>query len=62
MTEWQTTLNSILSVDAGVASNLTLPDEISASNVASSAVPIWISPNSVIYAVVPSCTNNISEV
>jgi hypothetical protein len=50
---WHTTLNAIVSVEAGVARSLTFPDDISASNVASTALPVWISPNSVIFAVVP---------
>ena len=47
------------SADAGVASNLTLPEEISASKVAS-ALPVNIVPYSVIDGVVPSWIIRIS--
>jgi hypothetical protein len=50
---WQITLNSIESVEAGVARRRTLPEDISASKVAS-ALPVNIVPYSVIDGVVPS--------
>lgn len=50
----RTTLNVILSVDAGVARSRTFPLEISASIVASAALPVNTVPYSVIAGVVPS--------
>ena len=62
MIECETTLNTIESVDEGVANNLKLLELISQSNVASTAAPVKIVPNSVIFAVVPSCNANNSVV
>ena len=62
MIECETTLNTIESVDDGVANNLKLPELISASKVASTAAPVNIVPNSVIFAVEPSCNASNSVV
>ena len=52
--ECLTTLNCMVSDEAGVARSLTFPETISASNVASEALPVYIVPYSVIDGVVPS--------